>query len=116
MSDLLYPQDLTIRVKFQQQVVHPTTGAWVTEPVTGRTDGLVWLSLTRDGAAIHANLSLALTAVGSTPYYTATFDGPTMGTRLAAYPSGTPIWEVVQFGNDAPVVKPWVWRPTRAEV
>ena len=115
MVEARYPRELTVRVSLHQRTVSATTGAWQTAAVSGRTDGLVWLSLTRDGPKISDALELPLVAVGTTTYYQATFDGPTLAIELADVRGGTKLYEVVQFGTDAPQVKPWVWRPTRAD-
>jgi hypothetical protein len=92
-----------------------TTGLGETVPLTGRTDGVAFLSLTEDtGTAIAiATLSVALVEVEATGSYAATIQGSTKATALANTPQGTVLYRHFQFGSDYRRSVPVIWQRSR---
>lgn len=102
----LSPVDTTFSVDTTE--TYWQNGARLTRKYTGRTDGLLVLSLSNERnattGAIPAALpgcSLALVESGhNTGIYTATLDGTAIITALGAVPPGTPVYEFVGFGSN----------------
>lgn len=103
-SDTISPyNDDTIIVRPEIFRANSVTGDDETVVLTGRSDGVAFLSLdrsTKTATAIAAGVSVALTEVGVTGTYTATMEGSEKATALDTLPNGAKLYRHVQFGSD----------------
>jgi len=94
------------------------TGDIETVSLTGRTDGLAFLSLSAlcDGTAtaIHASLSKTLTEIGATGKYSAVIEGSDKTAQLAAQIEGATLYRHFSFGSDYHESKAVTLRKQRA--
>lgn len=117
LDDEIYPHnDDTVGCQPVVDRFNPTTGVREEVPLTGRTDGIVFLSTTDDvdtAVPIHASLSFALTEIGSTATYVGVVEGIAKAAQLAATADGTVLHRHYQFGSDYRRVKSVIWRKKR---
>lgn len=93
-----------------------TTGVKETVPLTGRTDGIAFLSTTEDidtATPIAPGVSIPLPEIGSTATYVGVMEGSAKATALAATPDNTVLYRHYQFGSDYRVVKSVIFRKRR---
>lgn len=119
LDDELYPEnDDLIVVRPTLTRVNTTTGVTETITLTGRTDGLAFLSTSAktDGTAtaIHASLSKTLTETLTTGTYSAVIEGSDKTTQLAASLEGATLYRHFAFGSDYHESKAVTLRKQRA--
>lgn len=93
-----------------------TTGADETVTLSGRADGVAFLSRSSDidtATPIHASLQVALAEIGTTGVYSGVIEGANKATQLAALPDGCVLWRHFQFGSDFRRAVSAVFRKTR---
>jgi hypothetical protein len=104
LDDEIYPHnDDTVGCQPVVVRFNPTTGVKETIALTGRTDGIAFLSTTDDidtAVPIHASLSIPLTEIGATATYAGVMEGSAKATHLAATADGATLWRHFQFGSD----------------
>jgi hypothetical protein len=117
LDDELYPHnDDTIIARPTIFRANATTGLDETVPLTGRTDGVAFLSTVEDidtATPIHASLSIALAEVVSTATYTGVMEGSNKATHLAATADNATLYRHVQFGSDYRRVTSVIFRKSR---
>lgn len=117
LSDELYPHnDDTVLARPTVFRAHPTTGVDETVALTGRTDGIAFLSLTENIAtatAIAAGVSITLTEIGVTATYAGVMEGNNKASSISST-DGTTLFRHVQFGSDYRRVTSVIWRTVRA--
>ena len=95
--------DLVVCTPTRSQV-NTTSGAIESVSLTGRVDGLAFLSETEacDGTSvpIHATLSKTLVETLTTGVYSAVIEGADKTTHLASLPDGARRWRHFVFGAD----------------
>lgn len=103
-TEIYLENDDFVHVAAQVTRANSTTGEVETVDLSGRTDGLVFLSNTSptDGtaSAIHASLSKTLTETVATSRYSAVLEGSDKTTQLAAKADGDIIYGHISFGSD----------------
>lgn len=103
VDSYVYPNnDDTIIVRPTVFRANPTTGIDETVALTGRTDGVAFLSLSSDpqSATAITGCSVALSEVAATGTYTAVMEGLAKATAFASLPDGRVLWQHIQFGAD----------------
>lgn len=116
LDDELYAHnDDTVIVRPTIFRANATTGVDETVPLTGRTDGVCFLSLTDDisTATAISTLSVTLTEVGSTGVYTGVMEGSNKATALAATLDQAILYRHFQFGSDYRRVVSVIFRKKR---
>jgi hypothetical protein len=117
LDDEIYPHnDDTVGCEPTVYRFNPTTGVKETLPLTGRIDGIAFLSTVEDidtATPIHASLSIALTEIGATAAYAGVMEGSAKATHLAATADSTVLYRHYQFGSDYRVVKSVIFRKKR---
>lgn len=119
LDDEIYPQndDLLICRPSRTQV-NATTGATETVVLTGRTDGVAFLSTANktDGTAtaLHASLSKTLVETAATGTYSAVIEGSDKTAQLAALVDGAKLFRHFAFGADYHEAKAVTLRKQRA--
>lgn len=100
----IYPHnDDTVIARPTTFRANPTTGVDETVPLTGRTDGVAFLSVSDDistATAIAGGVSILLAEVGSTATYAGVMEGSNKATALAATLNAAVLFRHVQFGSD----------------
>lgn len=84
----------------RKQLTRLNTTSGVTEPATGLTGLEFRISLTDDGAAVHASLEQAAAEIGTSGEYFATLAGADIEAHLTAH-VGRTVYEI--FGDGASV-------------
>lgn len=103
LDPYVYPNnDDTIIVRPEVFRANATTGLDESVALTGRTDGVAFLSLSSDpqSAVALSGCSVALTEVASTGTYQATMEGTAKASACASLPDGRILWRHVQFSDD----------------
>lgn len=103
LDPFVYPNnDDTIIVRPSVFRANATTGLDETVTLTGRTDGVAFLSLSSDPqtATAIAGCTVALSEIASTGTYTAVMEGLAKATAFASLADGRTLWRHVQFGDD----------------
>jgi thiamine biosynthesis protein ThiC len=103
LDDELYPHnDDTIIARPTIFRANASTGLDETVPLTGRADGVAFLSTVEDihTATAIAGLSVSLTEIGATAVYQGVMEGSAKATALAATPDNTTLYRHIQFGSD----------------
>lgn len=104
LDDEIYPHnDDTVGCQPTVVRFNPTTGVKETISLTGRTDGIAFLSTSDDidGATpIHPSLSIPLAEIGATATYAGVMEGSAKATHLTATADGATLWRHYQFGSD----------------
>lgn len=117
LDDEIYPHnDDTVIARPTVFRANATTGIDETVPLTGRTDGIAFLSTVEDidtATPIHAALSIALTEIGATAAYSGVMEGSAKATHLAATHDNTVLYRHVQFGSDYRRVVSVIYRKKR---
>ena len=117
LDDELYPHnDDTIIVRPTIFRANAATGMDETVPLTGRTDGIAFLSTVEDidtATPIHSTLQVALVEIGSTAAYQGVMEGSAKATQLAALADNTVLYRHFQFGSDYRRVKSVIFRKKR---
>ena len=117
LDDELYPHnDVTVVAEPTVFRRNPTTAVAETIVLTGRTDGVAFLSTVQDistATPIHASLSVPLVEIGSTGVYTGVLEGANLAAQLGATAEGTVLYRHWQFGSDARRVNSVIWRRVR---
>lgn len=119
LDDEIYPQnDDLVVCRPMLTRVNATTGVTETLALTGRTDGVAFLSTGNktDGTAtaIHASLSKVLTETLSTGTYSAVIEGSDKTAQLAASLEGATLYRHFAFGSDYHEAKAVTLRKQRA--
>lgn len=98
---------------------NPTTGLPETIDLSGRTDGIVFLSTLpytdTTATAIHASLSKTLVETLATSQYSTVIEGADKTTHLAAFAEGTKLHRHWKFGSDFHVSKEVILRKTKTQ-
>jgi hypothetical protein len=116
LDDELFPHnDDTIVVRPVVFRANPSTGVEETIPLTGRTDGVAFLSTTEDisTATALSGCSISLVEIGSTGVYTGVMEGSNKATALTATPDNTIVYRHFQFGSDYRRVVSVIFRKRR---
>jgi hypothetical protein len=103
VDNKIYPfNDDTIIARPEVFRANPTTGVDETIPLTGRTDGIAFVSLTEPvGTAVAiAGTQVALVEIGTTATYTGILEGSSKATAFANLEDRTRLFRHVQFGSD----------------
>ncbi|MFN8996779.1 MAG: hypothetical protein ACK5X3_24380 [Pseudomonadota bacterium] len=117
LDDEIYPHnDDTVIAEPRVFRPNPTTGVKETVTLTGRTDGVAFLSTSENidtATPIHSSLNVPLTEIGSTGVYAGVMEGSAKATHLAATADGTVLYRHWQFGSDARRVVSVIFRRNR---
>lgn len=116
LDDEIYPNnDDLIVCRPVVKAVAGGTGLVTDTALTGRVDGIAFLSTSADAltaTAIHASLSKTLTE-SPAGVYAAVLEGADKATHLAATPDNTTLYRHFTFGQDYHEVKSVIYRKTR---
>jgi hypothetical protein len=116
LDDEIYPHnDDTVIVRPTIFRANASTGLDETVPLTGRVDGVAFLSTTEDinTATALSGCTVALTEIGSTGVYQGVIEGSAKATALAATTDSTPLYRHIQFGSDYRRVASVIFRTSR---
>lgn len=104
VDKFVYPSnDDTVLIRPTVFRAHPTTGDDEAVTLTGRTDGIAFLSVSADvdtATPVTAGVSITLTEIGVTGTYAGVMEGANKATAFAATPDNTKLYRHVQFAQD----------------
>lgn len=121
IDEEIYPDnDDLVHVAPTYNRANPSTGVYEENvSLTGRADGVAFLSLTDytdpTATAIDPSLSVALVEIAATGYYAGVMTGANKTTALTALADGDPIHKHFKFGQTYHTSVPCTWRKTRPE-
>ncbi len=116
LDDEVYPHnDDTVIARPTIFRANSSTGVDETVPLTGRTDGVAFLSTTEDidSSTALSGCTVNLVEVGSTGVYQGVIEGSAKATALAATADNTTLYRHVQFGSDYRRVASVLYRKSR---